>query len=61
MAVVTGQPNQPIRWTGFRSETVLPYLSTRMWETMLQFFAISIYFSSKAFHSLGAIQKPHGH
>ena len=47
-AEATGQPSQPMGWPGFFSETVLPYLFTRIWETTLQFFAIPINFSSKA-------------
>ena len=46
-AVARGQPSQPMGWPGFWSETVLHYLFTRMWETTLQFFEISIHFSSK--------------
>ena len=53
VARARGQPSQPMGWPGFWSETVLPYLFTRMWETKLQFFEISIHFSSKAPPFLG--------
>ena len=36
--VATGQPNQPMGLPGFLRESVLPYLFTRMWGTMMQIF-----------------------